>query len=66
MNVCVVPLLENRLKDPSDSNNYRPIAVVTVVSKIFEFIVLKRLSDFLYTLDNKFGWKSGRSTDLWI
>ena len=39
MDVLVVSLLKSNLKDPPDSNNYRPIAIATAASKLFELIL---------------------------
>ena len=64
MEVLVVPLLKNRLRDPSDSNNYRPIAIATATSKVFERLILGWLSDYIQTSDNQFGFKAGHSTDM--
>ena len=38
-------------------NNYRPIALVTIASKIFEIIVLDVIEAFIATCDNQFGFK---------
>ena len=62
MDVLVVSLLKSNLKDPPDSNNYRPIAIATAASKLFELLILGWLSDSLYTSDNQFGFKSSHST----
>ena len=66
MNVLIVPLLKNKLKDPSDSSNYRPIAIATAASKIFESILLRRLSVYLSTSKNQFGFKPNHSTELCV
>ena len=66
MDVLIVPLLKSKLKDPSDTANYRPIAIATSASKIFEKIVLNRMSDFLYTSSNQFGFKSEHSTEMCV
>ena len=48
----------------SDVNNYRPIALVTVASKVCENILLLELMDsYPSTTDNQFGLKKGHSTD---
>ena len=39
MKTIIVPLVKNKTGDISDVNNYRPIALVTVTSKIFENIL---------------------------
>ena len=49
--------------DICDVNNYRPIALVTVASKIFEIILLDIFELSLQTSDNQFGFKKKHSTD---
>ena len=66
MNVLIVPLLKSKLKDPSSSANYRPIAIATAASKIFENIVLNRISQFLHTSSNQFGFKPNHSTEMCV
>ena len=34
MKSAIVPILKNRQGDTSDKNNYRPIAIVTAISKM--------------------------------
>lgn len=61
----VTPILKygNRL----DKANYRPITVLPIFSKIFEYIILRRLeehfsaNDFINT--NQFGYKKGSGTE---
>ena len=48
----------------SDKNNYRPIALVTAASKIFELCLSVILEN--YTHDQQFGFKSKHSTDFCI
>ena len=62
----VVPLVKNKNGDLSDKNNYRPIALSSAISKVFENIILHRLEEYLWTTDNQFGFKSGHSTDLCV
>ena len=66
MNVLIVPLLKSKLKNPCDSANYRPIAIATAASKIFEKLLLNRISDFLYTTNNQFGFKPNHSTEMCV
>ena len=47
-------------------NNYRPIAIVTAISKMFELWVMKLMQSYLVTRDNQFGFKKKHSTDLCI
>ena len=47
-------------------NNYGPIALATIISKLFESVLLLKREDYLSTCSNKFGFKYGQSTDLYI
>ena len=40
MKTAILPIIRNKTSDTSDKNNYRPIAVVTACSKIFELCIL--------------------------
>ena len=60
----VVPLVKNKNGNLSDKKNYRPIALSSTISKVFENVILHRLEEYLWTTDNQFGFKSGHSTDL--
>ena len=62
----IVPLVKNRNGDLSDKNNYRPIALSSTISKVFENVILYRLGEYLWTTDNQFGFKTGHSTDLCV
>ena len=48
----------------TNPDNYRPIAITTVASKIFENIILHNIIDCLYTSDNQFNHKANGSTDM--
>ena len=61
MKTIIIPLIKNKSGDTS--NNYRPIALVTVASKILEIILLEMLTPYLNTTDNQFGFMKGHSTD---
>ena len=62
----IVPIIKNKCGDLSDSNNYRPIALATIMSKVFESVLLFKCEKYLHTCDNQFGFKSEHSTDLCI
>lgn len=66
MHVIVIPLLKCKTKDPSDINNYRPIAIATSISKVLEQIILARLQTHLFTADSQFGFKEGHGTEMAI
>ena len=63
MKSAIVPIIKSKTDNSSDKINYRPIALVTVCSKIFELCLLKL---YLDTHDNQFGFKKQPSTDMCI
>ena len=66
MKTAIVPILKNRQGDTSDKSNYRPIAIVTAMSKILELCIMKLVETHLFTSDNQFGFKRQHGTDLCI
>ena len=44
LHVVIIPLLNCKSKDPADGNTYRPIAIVTALSKVLEEVLLSRLA----------------------
>jgi len=63
LNTTIVPKCNNKNGNVSDTSNYRPVAVATVVSKLLEHFILSNISPFLGTTDNQFGFNTGHSTD---
>ena len=47
MKTAIVPIIKNKTGDTSDKNNYRPIALVTAASKIFELCLSVILENYL-------------------
>ena len=66
MDVFIVPLIKNRNGDISSKNNYRPIAISCIISKIFERIILYRCQNCLDVSDNQFAFRKGLSTETCI
>ena len=66
MTTSIIPILKNKIGDTSAKNNYRPIAIVTAMSKIFELCLATVMDAHLVTSDNQFGFKQKHSTDLCI
>ena len=55
MKTAIVPIIKNKTGDSSDKSNYRPIALVTACSKIFEICLLEMLEEYLQTHDHQLG-----------
>lgn len=66
MKVILVPLIKNRNGNINDPNNYRPIALATASSKIFEKLLLIKVHTYLSISDYQFGFKADHSTDMAI
>ena len=66
MVTVIAPTMKNIFGDLSDNNNYIPIALATVVSKLFESLLLSRATPFLTTCANQFGFKKQQSTEMLI
>ena len=66
INSVIIHLIKNKCGDQTDKNDYRPIALPSIISKVFEHVIAERLEVYLWTNDNQFGYKSGHSTDLCI
>ena len=64
LETIIVPIIKNPNNNIQDVSNYRPIAVATVISKLFELFILHLIKDFIKTSDNQFGFKSNHSTDM--
>ena len=61
--VCtLVPIVKDRLGDKSSSDNYRVIAISSLLLKIFDWIILLLHGDSLDTSDLQFGFQTGSST----
>ena len=64
MHVVNIPLLECKLKDLADVNNYRLIAIATALSKLLNQVLLSRLGTYLRTADSQFGFKQAHVTEM--
>ena len=57
--ILLKPVVKSSLKDPTDSGNYRLIAVATSASKLIEKVIYSRIERYLRTSSNQFGFKKG-------
>ena len=62
----IVPIVKNKRRNLSDSNSYRPIALATIISKLFESTILLKCKMFLDTCTNQFRFKKEHSVDMYI
>ena len=60
----IVPIVKSKTGSVTDKSNYRPIAISTVMSKIFESLLYLRMEPFLNTCPNQFGFKKNLGTEL--
>ena len=63
LNTTIVPICKNKNGNTTETSNYRPVAVATVVSKLLEHFILFSISPFLGSTGNQFGCKTGHGTD---
>ena len=66
MSVVSIPIIKDKKAKISSIDNYRPVAIATVVSKVVERILLDILSEYLDTMGNQFGCKPKLGTDVCI
>ena len=60
----IIPLVKDKNKNLQDVNNYRPIAVASTISKLFECFILHQINPFLQTAHNQFGFKEKHSSNM--
>ncbi|KAK3548963.1 hypothetical protein QTP70_022659 [Hemibagrus guttatus] len=63
----VIPILKKPALDPSDISNYRPVSLLSFLSKILERVVCNQLSDYLMQNNlhdpKQSGFKAAHSTE---
>ena len=62
----IVPIVKNKCGNLSESSNYRPIALATTFSKVFELVLVLKCEEYLFICSNQFSYKKGHSSDLCI
>jgi exonuclease III len=66
MKTVLVPIVKNKTGDTGDKGNYRPIALVTVISKLVELIIMERIDTLISTSNQQFGFKKSHGTDMCV
>ena len=60
----IVPLVKDKLGDVNSSNNYRSIALSSLILKVFDWVVILAFEKNLTTDDLQFGYKQNTSTTM--
>ena len=55
----IVPKMKDKTGDSNSLNNYRGITLISVISKLFEILLLEYSENVLLTDDLQFGFKKG-------
>ena len=63
ISVMIVPVIKDKAGAINSKDNYRPIALASIVSKLVEKIMLNRMETHLLTQPNQFGFKKKLGTD---
>ena len=63
MSTTIIPIVKDKKGDLSNCDNYRPVALTSVFSKVFELLILIRYSDQFRTSSNQFGFKASHGTE---
>ena len=58
----VIPLPKNKRKSLADSDNYRSIAIGSIISKLFDLVIMKASECILCCSDYQYGFRSEHST----
>ena len=66
LDTILIPIVKDKTGDVTIVGNYRPIAIATAISKLYEILLLHRCEKYLDTSDHQFGFKTGHSTDMCI
>ena len=66
LEIVLVPVIKDKTGRIDQVDNYRPIALAIVISKVVEITLLSRISGLLETCHNQFGFKQSLGTDTCI
>ena len=62
-NSFITPVIKNKYGDLNNKNNYRPIAIASAISKIFEYILRCRILPFIKSSDHQMSFKPNVGTE---
>ena len=63
LSVLIAPVIKDKAGNINSKDNYRPIALANIISKVVEIIMLDRMETHLLTQPNQFGFKKKHGTD---
>ena len=63
MKTLIVPMVKDKKSNIQSSDNYRPIALTSIVSKVFEIVILEEYGSLLTTSPHQFGFKPKHGTE---
>ena len=66
MDTFLVPLVKDSKGKLCSGDNYRPLAITCIASKVLELLILDRYSHLLESTSNQFGFKGKHSTELCV
>ena len=66
MKVFIVPLIKDKCGNLNSKDNYRPISLACVISKLFERSILDKCKQYLITNDNQFAFKKHHNTSMCV
>ncbi len=58
----LIPIPKNLKKSPTYSNNYRSIALSSIIGKVLDISVMDKNANVMQSQHMQFGFKSGHST----
>ena len=58
----ITPTVKDKFGDLTSSDNYRPVMQSSVILKLFEYCILKKISPYLELNDSQHGFRSNHST----
>ena len=66
MDTVLVPLIKDKKGNITSKDNYRPIAITCILSKLLELLILDRIKGFIISRSNQFGFKGKHGTDMCV
>ena len=62
----IIPIIKNKNKRISDKDNYRPICLANVFTKVVEKVLYIRMDGYLQSRFNQFGFKRKHGTEMCV